>query len=491
MPSPPAALRHALETEWVAPSTLTPWSRNPRRNDAAAKRLAVTIEAHGWTTPVLVQSGSGRVIAGHTRLKAAALLGLDRVPVVRLDVDDRQADAIAIADNRLGELAEWDADGLAELLREFVDDDLDIGALGWADDELAELLAPPPAPSSGPSLADRFVVPPFSVLDQRQGYWQERRERWLSRGIRSEEGRGTANERDGVDRTQGYSGGLVGSSVSYADPGFYAKKRAAEAASGGPMDRAEFVRDHYVAPTTGGLSRTGTSVFDPVLCELACRWFAPVGGSVLDPFAGGSVRGVVAGLLGFHYVGIELRGEQVAANREQWGEIGTAGAPEPVWIEGDSRAVLPTLTDAFDLVFTCPPYFDLEVYSDDPSDLSAGSWEDFADGYAAILMAACGRLRDDRFAVVVVGDVRDKRGAYRGVVDLTRTILINAGLMIWNEAILVEPVGSKPIRAGRQFAASRKLVRAHQVVVVAYKGDPARIRDLGEVVVGQAGGDDE
>ena len=146
MPSPPAALRHALETEWVAPSTLTPWSRNPRRNDAAAKRLAVTIEAHGWTTPVLVQSGSGRVIAGHTRLKAAALLGLDRVPVVRLDVDDRQADEIAIADNRLGELAEWDADGLAELLREFVDDDLDIGALGWADDELAELLAAVTAP---------------------------------------------------------------------------------------------------------------------------------------------------------------------------------------------------------------------------------------------------------------------------------------------------------------------------------------------------------
>ncbi|MGB3312861.1 MAG: DNA methyltransferase, partial [Albidovulum sp.] len=62
---------------------------------------------------------------------------------------------------------------------------------------------------------------------------------------------------------------------------------------------------------------SGTSIFDPVLCEIAYRWFCPQGGTVLDPFAGGSVRGIVASQLGRAYVGIELRAEQVAANQAQ------------------------------------------------------------------------------------------------------------------------------------------------------------------------------
>ena len=60
-----------------------------------------------------------------------------------------------------------------------------------------------------------------------------------------------------------------------------------------------------------------TSIFDPVLCELMYRWFCPDGGSILDPFAGGSVRGIVANYLGYHYSGIDIRQEQVDSNREQ------------------------------------------------------------------------------------------------------------------------------------------------------------------------------
>src|SRR5690348_7500784 len=64
-----------------------------------------------------------------------------------------------------------------------------------------------------------------------------------------------------------------------------------------------------------GATQTGTSIFDPVLCELSYRWFCPPGGKILDPFAGGSVRGIVASCLGFEYTGVELRAEQVAANQ--------------------------------------------------------------------------------------------------------------------------------------------------------------------------------
>lgn len=109
-------------------------------------------------------------------------------------------------------------------------------------------------------------------------------------------------------------------------------------------------------------SSSGTSIFDPVLCELAYQWFCPPGGRVLDPFAGGSVRGIVAAVLGRNYIGIELRSEQCAANEKQAAEICGGG---PVWHCGDACDVLPTLSAGFDFLFSCPPYGNLEVYSDE------------------------------------------------------------------------------------------------------------------------------
>ena len=119
---------------------------------------------------------------------------------------------------------------------------------------------------------------------------------------------------------------------------------------------------HYAA--SDAPTASGTSIFDPVLCEIAYRWFCPPGGTVLDPFAGGSVRGIVAARLGRPYVGIELRAEQVGANQAQ---ADLAGDPSPRWIAGDSRdlARLAAGIEA-DLVFSCPPYWNLERYSDDP-----------------------------------------------------------------------------------------------------------------------------
>jgi hypothetical protein len=162
------ALRHDLKAQTVPVADLVPWGRNPRNNDAAAERLAYTIQTHGWTTPLLVQAGSNRIIGGHTRLKAALRLGLTDVPAVFLDVDDRQADAIAIADNRLGELAEWDADELGALLRELADDGADMAAIGYDDAELADLLAAldddPPPPPADDDVPDVQEGPPDSVL---------------------------------------------------------------------------------------------------------------------------------------------------------------------------------------------------------------------------------------------------------------------------------------------------------------------------------------
>jgi hypothetical protein len=222
----------------------------------------------------------------------------------------------------------------------------------------------------------------------------------------------------------------------------------------------------------GAPEATGTSIFDPVLTELAYRWFCPPGGVILDPFAGGSVRGVVASVLGFQYYGCELRAEQVAANTAQ---LDICRVPPPVWACGDStglRDIFPGL--APDMVFSCPPYADLEVYSDDPRDLSAMDYPAFLEAYRAIIAAAADMLRPDSFACFVVGDVRDKRGNYRGFPADTVTAFRDAGLHLYNEAVLITAVGSLPVRTGKQFTAGRKLGKTHQNVLVFVKGDGKR-----------------
>jgi DNA modification methylase len=199
---------------------------------------------------------------------------------------------------------------------------------------------------------------------------------------------------------------------------------------------------------------SGTSIFDPVICELSYRWFCPDGGLVLDPFAGGSVRGIVASKLGYQYVGIELGAEQVAANRVQADDI--CSDPMPVWINGDSMDLDALAHDVeADFVFSCPPYADLERYSDDPKDLSTMPYEAFVAAYRTIIAKAVAKLKDNRFVCLVVGDVRDKKGFYRNFVGDTVQAVEDAGATLYNEAILVTSVGSLPMRVGKQFSRGR------------------------------------
>jgi DNA modification methylase len=160
----------------------------------------------------------------------------------------------------------------------------------------------------------------------------------------------------------------------------------------------------------------------------------------------------------------------------------------PRWHVGDSRELLEQAApELVDLVFTCPPYADLERYSDDPRDLSTMAYEDFLAAYREVISKACARLKDDRFACIVVGEVRDRdNGCYRHFVGDTVQAFLDAGLRFYNEAILVTAVGSLPIRTGKQFSVSRKLGKTHQNVLVFVKGDPrAAVVECGEVEIAQ------
>lgn len=237
----------------------------------------------------------------------------------------------------------------------------------------------------------------------------------------------------------------------------------------------------------GGMAagHSGTSIFDPVICELAYRWFCPPGGLVLDPFAGGSVRGVVAAMLGRRYLGVDLSARQVAANEAQAVRI-CAGKVTPRWRVGDAAAVLEEISEAADFVFSCPPYMDLEIYSDDPADLSNMEPDWFERAYRDIIGQAITWLKPDRFACFVVGEVRDKAGAYRGFVPMTIAAFEAAGARFYNEAILVTAAGSLPIRAAKQFEATRKLGKTHQNVLVFVKGDPRKATEaVGPVEFGE------
>uniref|UniRef100_A0A6H1ZXZ7 Methyltransferase n=1 Tax=viral metagenome TaxID=1070528 RepID=A0A6H1ZXZ7_9ZZZZ len=288
-------------------------------------------------------------------------------------------------------------------------------------------------------VASRFVLPPFTVLDARCGDWQERKRAWMLVGIRGEVGR-----QDALPYT-------------------------------GPARSFDFYR--VKEGTRATTDEQGTSIFDPTICELAYRWFCPTGGQVVDPFAGGSVRGIVASLLGLRYWGCDLRQEQIDANRDQLlpclGPQTSAVGPCPEWVCADALDAVPAAPMA-DLVFSCPPYGDLERYSDDPHDLSTMEWHTFAAAYKRIILRCVERLRADRFACFVVGNFRDPRGFYRDLVGETVRGFEECGMHYYNEAVLVTSVGSGSMRVSKQFKSGRKLCKCHQNVLVFIKGDPRK-----------------
>ena len=158
--------------------------------------------------------------------------------VVAKDLSEEQVKAYRLADNKSGELADWNDELLEDELVGI--DDIDMSQFGFDDDKLLDDIDESESTKDSGALERDFMVPPFSVLDTRQGAWQDRKKQWLDMGIKSEIGRD---------------------------------------------DNLTFAKS---INTVG----TGTSVFDPVLTEIIYKWFTPHENSkIVDPFAGGSVRG--------------------------------------------------------------------------------------------------------------------------------------------------------------------------------------------------------
>ena len=266
-----------------------------------------------------------------------------------------------------------------------------------------------------PLLRDKFIEPPFSILDTKSASWKNRQRQWKALGIKSEVGRDSA----------------------VINMGTTAKKN----------NSAKYV-----------------SIFDPALCEVLYHWFCKDGGEILDPFAGGSVRGIVSNYLGYKYTGIDIRQEQIDSNREQANDILKANN-QPQWYVGDSNEVLNGFTKEFDFVFSCPPYADLEVYSNLESDISNMPYDKFLLAYKSIISKSCNLLKKGGLACFVVGEVRDKKGNYIGFVPDTISAFKECGMNYYNEAILLNSIASASMRANGNMK-SQKLAKVHQNVLV-------------------------
>jgi DNA modification methylase len=265
-------------------------------------------------------------------------------------------------------------------------------------------------------LRDKFIEPPFSILDTKSGNWQRRKKMWMSKGIKSEIGRDAKVINMGTTNVA--------------------------------KNSTEYV-----------------SVFDPALCEVLYHWFCRENGNILDPFAGGSVRGIVANFLGYKYTGIDIRQEQIESNREQALTILDVNN-QPNYYIGDSNEVLNDIWNTqFDMVFSCPPYADLEVYSNLDGDISNMSYDKFIIAYKSIIKKSCDKLKNGGFAVFVVGEVRDKKGNYIGFVPDTIQAFKECGMNFYNEAILLNAIASASMRANGNMK-SQKLVKVHQNILV-------------------------
>ncbi len=400
-----------------------PYEINPLNNDLSVERVRNSLRRFGFKQPLLLDKDS-IIVVGHTRYRAAMELGYKKLPCIFSELSDEENKAYRLADNKTAEASTWDEAKLDEELAGI--SDIDMEDFGFDVDDMDGIDDDAEQGKSG-SLIDQFVVPPFSVLDTRQGYWQKRKNAWIDRGLSSQNGREDS---------------LLGQGL------------------------LELARK-------SGSNLTGTSIFDPVLCEIMYRWFCPENGKVVDCFAGGSVRGIVAAMLGLEYTGIDLRQEQIDENHKNAEQMGV----HPAWYCDDSLNIDRYVEDdSADMILSCPPYGDLEKYSDDPRDLSNMKYCDFMKVYRQIIERTCKKLKRGRFAVFVVGDIRDKDGYYRDFIADTNRAFKDCGMELYNQFILLEQVATAAVRACRQFNAMRKVCKTHQNVQVYYKGDVKDIK---------------
>mgnify|MGYP003647753801 FL=1 len=253
----------------------------------------------------------------------------------------------------------------------------------------------------------------LSILDSRRAEWKQRKLYWKSQGIQSHLGR---------------------------DDTFFKLK--------------ELNNNHTV------------SVFDPTLTEWVYQWFTKEGDNIYDPFCGGSVRGIVAGKMGRDYTGIDVRQEQLDENIRQSNLLDIPLTYKTPYEEDNTN---------YDFIFTCPPYWNLEKYSNQEDDISNMKENDFFKEYERILTNAVSKLKPNRFMAMVLGDVRRRgdlkqpKGSYILLPHRTIDILSKLGVFLYNDIVYINH--GNVVNQQRYMETYRKVGKVHQNLLIFNKGD--------------------
>jgi DNA modification methylase len=423
--------------------------------------LELSFLKFGNLVPVIINQNN-EIVDGQHRAEVYEALGITEIPAFiynsENDAERRQLRQVmnklrgqhdSILDAQELEILK-DADQLTELSRLIaMDENIFRRLISDFHPDAGSVLSPSLISSGNKgnagSLALRWGIPPFSVLDRRTQTWQTRRRQWLDFGIASEQGR------ENVD--------LFPTHLNVATA---------------PLHKDGTVDRNYL-PTV--------SVFDPVLAEIMIRWFSIPDSKcrIFDPFSGGSVRGIVASVLGHEYVGIDLREEQIAANERQYTAMKDRMPDnhiKPQWIAGDSKETNKILSsqsqqqqEKFDLVLTSPPYFRIEHYSDLEQDLNNMTWNGFCEAYREIIHQTADIMKDNRFICWNVGNARDpKTKMFVNQQDKTKEYFAEKGFYLQNELVLIHPIYSLIFRTNLMFQGKRTIPKQHEYVLVFYNG---------------------
>ena len=270
------------------------------RSAGDMEKIKKSIKKHGVAFPIFIwqTEENGETINycldGHCRTRALREMAAAGEQIPPLPVDYIHAETEAEAKELLLKLNSQYGHMTADSVAAFLGDiQIDLNDLALPDGvlDLAKI-DKENIEKTKSTLREQFLVPPFSVLDTRQGYWQDRKKQWKSIGIKSEVGRDNKMLK-------------------------HLKENAQKVNDGKENTLSE------------------VSIFDPVLCETMYTWFGKPNGTILDPFAGGSVRGIVASYKQMNYTGFDIRPEQIEANEAQK-YICDGNEHPPRWILCDS-----------------------------------------------------------------------------------------------------------------------------------------------------------
>jgi len=399
---------------------------------ANLKKLRSRILDTGFVAPIFIWKNEkiNYILDGTQRLLALKSLQQKGYHIPDLPVAYIEADNEEDARKKLLSITSTYGDfNLEELQGWLVKVDEDIAdSLRFFDKELNFEMAEQNAPEAQ-KLSERFIVPPFSIFDTKLGYWQDRKRIWKSIIMDNGESRKETLCSSEYDNSK-YHGNVV---------------------------------THFVA---------NVSLLDPVLSEIICYWFTLPNSNIFDCFAGDTVFGYVAASTGHSFTGIELRQEQVDYNNAR-----TTGMKAKYICDDAINVFQHFEPGSQDLLFSCPPYYNLEKYSDLDEDASnQETYPEFLEILDKAFTDSIKCLKPDSFAVIVVGDVRNtKTGEYYCFPDDIKQIFKKNGMMLYNEIILLESLGSAMLRSSR-FMDHRKVVKIHQNVLVFYNGNQKNIK---------------